>query len=206
MDDPTDRTPEWVSAADAGEAVGVSPGVIRSWAESGAIVHRPATGPVDNYIFVRLADVKERAAALKQDPEPATGAEPPSTTNYLAPLMKSFPELVEQLAEATDRAARAETKVEFLTERIADLREQLESADEPVRIAVSPQSEPDVERNRAGEPEPAPEPAVDDRDPDPLGDIWGNETTASHRVASPSALSDSFWTDLPRRRASSPAG
>jgi hypothetical protein len=47
----------------------------------------------------------------------------------LAPIFKTVSELMRQLTEATERAARAETKLEFLSEQAARMRQRLEDAE-----------------------------------------------------------------------------
>jgi cobalamin-dependent methionine synthase I len=61
----------------------------------------------------------------------------------------------QQLAEARERAAKAETEAQFLKERVRELRTRLETAEQP-----PPEPAP--------EPEPVPEPAIEQRDPGPL--------------------------------------
>jgi hypothetical protein len=72
--------------------------------------------------------------------------------------MKTIPELVAQLTAATDRAARAETKVEFLSRQISDLRRQVaETGTEPAGIALEQVNVPE---------ESEPEAVADTVDPD----------------------------------------
>jgi chemotaxis protein histidine kinase CheA len=61
----------------------------------------------------------------------------------------------QQLADARERAAKAETEAHFLKERVRELRTRLEVADQP-----PPEPSP--------EPEPEPEPAIEHDDPGPL--------------------------------------
>ncbi len=61
----------------------------------------------------------------------------------------------QQLADARERAAKAETEAHFLKERVRELRTQLETAEQP-----PPEPAP--------EPEPVPEPPIEQRDPGPL--------------------------------------
>jgi len=61
----------------------------------------------------------------------------------------------QQLADARERAAKAETEAQFLKERVRELRTQLEVADQP-----PPEPSP--------EPEPESEPAIEHDDPGPL--------------------------------------
>lgn len=60
----------------------------------------------------------------------------------------------QQLAEARERAGRAETEALFLRERLADLRDQLAEA----RGEPDPEPEPEAEEAPADEPAPDQEP------------------------------------------------
>jgi hypothetical protein len=131
----------WVSAADAAEAVGVTPQLVRSWVEQGFIVSRHGKGATGFKTFVRLDEVTEKAHEL---PQTETAGGTPSSD--LAPLFKALPDLITDLQAATERAARAEMKVEFLTEKIADLRAQVKEAkarpaSPPAERSVEPQPE-----------------------------------------------------------------
>ena len=61
----------------------------------------------------------------------------------------------QQLAEARERAAKAETEAQFLKERVRELRTRLETAEQP-----PPEPAP--------EPELVPEPFIEQHDPGPL--------------------------------------
>jgi hypothetical protein len=85
-------------------------------------------------LMVRLSDVEARAEFLNQEVRSAPGdrpSTPDALVAELAPLMKTLPDLIQQLTKATDRAARAEAKVDFLGEQVTDLKQRLESADRP---------------------------------------------------------------------------
>lgn len=58
-----------------------------------------------------------------------------------------------ELAEARERAAKAETEADFLRERVADLRERLDTAE---RMATEPPSASEVPSETAGSPSPLP--------------------------------------------------
>jgi hypothetical protein len=83
------------------------------------------------------------------------------TSSDLAPILKAVPELMTQLTAATDRAARAETKLEFLTEQITTLREQLAQAHAVAPTEIPPPPPPPVaqvqEAPEVPEPQPVPE-------------------------------------------------
>ena len=174
--------PQWVSAAEAADVAGVTPGTVRYWARNGLIVSEVVEGPAGEKTLVRLDEVLQyarqeggsRGGPPPRGPTPAQAAEPvtelPARTSELAPILKSIPEIMAQLTAATDRAARAETKVEFLSAQLADLRRRLADA-EATRDAVaevtlppawekteSPEETTPAETPAALHDEPAPEP------------------------------------------------
>lgn len=140
--------PQWVSAAEAADIAGVTPGTVRYWARNGLIVSEAVEGPAGEKTLVRLDEVLQHARqeaprhappgggpGLTRPPaSPAGGGgdvvtDLPARTSELAPILKSIPEIMAQLTAATDRAARAETKVEFLTAQLTDLRRRLAEAE-----------------------------------------------------------------------------
>lgn len=124
----TSPGPIWVSAADAADKAGTTPGRVREWAHDGVIASQPSSGPLGEQVLVRLDEVVDRA---RRDREPRPVSDHPAPSfGYapgaeLSPILKTIPELVAQLTAATDRAARAETKVEFLNRQVNDLRRRL---------------------------------------------------------------------------------
>lgn len=153
--------PIWVSAADAADKAGTSPGRVREWAREGVIASQPSNGPLGEQVMVRLDEVVERA---RRDtgvrPDHTQQAPPQQQPAYapaadLSPLMKTIPELVAQLTAATDRAARAETKVEFLSRQVNDLRRRLADVPEEGEMAleqVNVAEEQDVEPTAGADP------------------------------------------------------
>ena len=130
--------PQWVSAAEAADVAGVTPGTVRYWARNGLIVSEIVGGPAGERTLVRLDEVLHHAR--QEGPAgsaPSGGRAPagevvtelPARTSELAPILKSIPEIMAQLTAATDRAARAETKVEFLSAQLADVRRRLAEAE-----------------------------------------------------------------------------
>jgi hypothetical protein len=141
--------PQWVSAAEAADTAGVTPGTVRYWARNGLIVSEVVPGPAGERTLVRLDEVlrhaRQQSAASSAHRGPA-GGEPgkvvtdlPARTSELAPILKSVPELMAQLTAATDRAARAETKVEFLSAQLQDMRRRLAEAEAEAGRTPSPQ-------------------------------------------------------------------
>ncbi len=124
--------PEWVSAAEAADVAGVTPGTVRYWARNGLIVSEVLEGPKGKKTLVRLDEVLQHARRAEGSPGPSEAAaagdvvtDLPARTSELAPILKSIPEIMAQLTAATDRAARAETKVEFLSAQLAEARRRL---------------------------------------------------------------------------------
>ncbi len=64
---------------------------------------------------------------------------PVDAWNRMINQLGNLHEAGQQLAEARERAARAETEARFLRERLSDLRRELEAAPEP---APPPEPEP----------------------------------------------------------------
>ncbi|HYO61059.1 MAG TPA: MerR family transcriptional regulator, partial [Actinomycetota bacterium] len=135
--------PQWVSAAEAADVAGVTPGTVRYWARNGLIVSEVVEGAAGERTLVRLDEVLQHARQEGPGrPPPASGptggrhsapsevvTDLPARTSELAPILKSIPEIMAQLTAATDRAARAETKVEFLSAQLVDLRRRLAEAE-----------------------------------------------------------------------------
>ena len=143
--------PQWVSAAEAADVAGVTPGTVRYWARNGLIVSEVVGGAAGEKTLVRLDEVLAHARGEGGGRRPSSGAshtggpagevvtELPARTSELAPILKSIPEIMAQLTAATDRAARAETKVEFLSAQLAEMRRRLADAE---AAAGAPASEP----------------------------------------------------------------
>lgn len=132
--------PQWVSAAEAADVAGVTPGTVRYWARNGLIVSEVVEGPAGEKTLVRLDEVLQHArqegpgraghpSATTDTPSGEVVTDLPARTSELAPILQSIPEIMAQLTAATDRAARAETKVEFLSAQLADLRRRLADAE-----------------------------------------------------------------------------
>ncbi|HYP24007.1 MAG TPA: hypothetical protein VEV43_10565 [Actinomycetota bacterium] len=175
--------PQWVSAAEAADVAGVTPGTVRYWARNGLIVSEVVEGPAGEKTLVRLDEVlqhaRQEAPSRPAPPGPRVGPPPapgaaggdvvtdlPARTSELAPILKSIPEIMAQLTSATDRAARAETKVEFLSAQVTELRRRLAeveagAATDGTPSAVMPeaweQSEPLAATIAEETPDPAPE-------------------------------------------------
>jgi hypothetical protein len=149
--------PQWVSAAEAADAAGVTPGTVRYWARNGLIVSEVVNGPAGERTLVRLDEVLQHArhespAGAGQGPGGGVVTDLPARTSELAPILKSIPEIMAQLTAATDRAARAETKVEFLSAQLAELRRRLNDAEAASPAAADPVVPPAWEAPAPAEP------------------------------------------------------
>ena len=163
----------WVTLHEAEEVTGVPSSTVRNWARKERIPTRFELTPEGQVRMVGLDEVVARARHLGRlhappaaRPGPAPPL-PPSTAagepeeapegSVLVPIdawnkminqLGNLHEAGQQLAEARERAARAETEARFLRERLAELRRE-EKPDEPVPTQVAPEPE-----SRAPEPEP----------------------------------------------------
>lgn len=136
--------PAWVSAADAADKAGITPSRVREWASEGLIASQSTQGPLGEQVLVRLEEVVDLAHGeppQRREPEPARVYNHVSTAE-LSPIFKTIPELVAQLTSATDRAARAETKVDFLTRQVAELKRQLAETSPGTAAAEAAAAEP----------------------------------------------------------------
>jgi hypothetical protein len=143
---PIDEDAPWVTLQEAHAATGIPVNTLRKWARREAV---PSYLESDGELTLRMVDlaaVRERAEALgrpmstapvepRPEPAPATTAEPAdapaSTDTMIVPVdawnkmliqLGNLHEAGQQLAEARERAAKAETEVAFLRERLAEVR------------------------------------------------------------------------------------
>lgn len=134
LDLTTDDTPDpsWVTLRQAADRSGVNPATVRNWARKGRVASRLVERSDGLRRMVDLDDVLRRAdrtdAAVTSDESAATG---PPEGHMLVPLdawekmllqLGNLHEAGQQLAEARERAAKAETEAAFLRERLAELR------------------------------------------------------------------------------------
>jgi hypothetical protein len=159
---PGDRSgrDDWLTLRQASDAVGIPLSTIRNWARKGRIPTALEEFGEGARRMVSLEGVKARARLLGQpvaEPKPPTRhivepvespvidqdqvAPPPGT--MLVPIdawdkmllqLGNLHEAGQQLAEARERAARAETEASFLRERLAELR--VTSTPEPVTAPI----------------------------------------------------------------------
>ena len=145
--DVIDSGESWVTLREAAETAGVSVSALRKWYRQEAIASRLEPGPHGEQRVVRLQEVLDRATRTQSRPTP-TAREPPDPSGSKGVLVPReawqqtleqlghLHEAGQQLAEARERAGKAETATEFLRERVHELRErvkELESTGSPTR-------------------------------------------------------------------------
>lgn len=126
-----------ITLKEAEHRFGVSVGTLRSWARDGSVDALKADGPNGRQWMITAESVAHRIAHRAGTPPPAprvgaTGPTPDGTA-MLVPrdawdrLMDQLGNIHEaglMLAEARERAARAETEAEFLRERLGEMRSE----------------------------------------------------------------------------------
>lgn len=172
-DEPSSPT-RWVTLHEAEEITGVPASTVRNWARKDRIPTQFELSTEGQVRMVGLDEVVARARHLgRLRPTPTGGPDPapppPSPSgpapeapegSVLVPIdawnrminqLGNLHEAGQQLAEARERAARAETEASFLRERLNELRRQTEPPVPPAPVPVDSQPEP-------WQPSPAPEP------------------------------------------------
>jgi len=140
-----------ITLKEAEHRFGVSVGTLRSWARDGAVDAVKADGPNGRQWMITAESVAHRISHRAGSPPPAPreGATGPTAdgTAMLVPrdawdrLMDQLGNIHEaglMLAEARERAARAETEAEFLRERLGEIRterDELKAATKTNEIA-----------------------------------------------------------------------
>jgi DNA-binding transcriptional MerR regulator len=148
---------DWLTLRQASEETGLPVSTLRNWARKGRIPTTLEDTPSGPRRMVSLQGVRERARRLGHgvegggaldrgpvaEPGPAEPVAPgqvsPPSGTMLVPIdawdkmliqLGNLHQAGQQLAEARERAARAETEAEFLRERLAELREAKPGAEE----------------------------------------------------------------------------
>jgi hypothetical protein len=163
---------DWLTLRQASEATGIPVSTLRNWARKGKVPTSLDETPSGPRRMVSLEGVKARARQLGHEAEAVGGAHyrqtvdqprapvspgqvspPPGT--MLVPIdawdkmllqLGNLHQAGQQLAEARERAARAETEAAFLRERLAELRptkSAAESASPPAPPTEDPRSDHD---------------------------------------------------------------
>lgn len=142
---PAAAPPSWVTLREAAEATGLKASTIRGWARRGKVPTRLWDGPQGPRRMVGAAETLARARGRQETPAPpspppqppalpaaASGGEPVPPGSMLVPIdawekmlqqLGNLHEAGRQLAEARERAAKAETEARFLRERLTEMRE-----------------------------------------------------------------------------------
>jgi hypothetical protein len=155
---------DWLTLREASDATGVQLSTLRNWARKGRVPTALEESADGTHRMVSLEGVRARARQLghpinetrpKPTP-PLAAASPPIVTEeqaspapgtMLVPIeawdkmlhqLGNLHEAGQQLAEARERAARAETEAAFLRERLAELR--VASSQEPATAPVEEES------------------------------------------------------------------
>lgn len=130
----------------AAQAAGVSVSALRKWYRNGTIRSETVDGPNGPQRIVSLNDVMERASKFralsgareltpaeeKMDPETVSGRGLLIPRDDWAKMMSQLGnmlEMSERVTAASAEAAKERTANEFLRERLAELRERLETAE-----------------------------------------------------------------------------
>jgi hypothetical protein len=151
----------WMTLRQASDAAGIPLSRLRTWVKKGRVPTALEEFPHGTRRIVPLDAVRARARQLDQPvvEEPPTGSPeipelaaapetPPGT--MLVPIaawdkmliqLGNLHQAGQELAEARERAARAETEAAFLRERLAELRE-VKPAPEPEPTRPSTEDEP----------------------------------------------------------------
>ncbi|HSM01494.1 MAG TPA: hypothetical protein VK960_03495 [Acidimicrobiia bacterium] len=145
-----------IDLRDAEHRFGVSVATLRRWARDGAVDAVKVSGPNGRQWMVTAESVAHRLAHRAGEPPPAprVGATGPTADGsaMLVPrdawdrLMDQLGNIHEAgllLAEARERAAKAETEAEFLRERLGELRAERDELTRP-----EAESTPEITRPR----------------------------------------------------------
>ena len=156
-------SPDWLTLREASDATGLPLSTLRNWARKGRVPTALEESGSETHRMVSLEGVKARARQLGHDHEvrvepatPAPLASPPEVQTpppgtMLVPIdawdkmllqLGNLHQAGQQLAEARERAARAETEAIFLRERLAELREAVQGVPGPEPEAAAIEQEP----------------------------------------------------------------
>lgn len=115
-----------MSQAEAARQAEVSVATIRRWRKAGTIAERPAPSDPGTIEVFLTADSRQPAAAEGAATAGGDHGSPPqSDLGVLVPLeihQQSLAELILRLTDTTERAVRAEARVEMLEAKLAELQ------------------------------------------------------------------------------------
>lgn len=157
---------EWMTVRQAAEETGVPEATIRGWHRRGRVTGRKVDGdrgPRIELLALEVRDLAETRQPRRRGTSPSTTSTAPGTdpvetpAGVLVPL-DSWQQLLRQLgnlheagrdlADARERAAKAETEARFLRERLAELRAQVaETRAEPVPVPPATPAPSGVDRS-----------------------------------------------------------
>ncbi len=154
--EPEPERVEWVTLRQAADAVGMAPGTIRRWAARGRVPTKLADTDDGVRRMVGLAEVHKWAevrSTPRSTPAPTPAPAVPSAgdDHMLVPRqawekvlaqLGNLHEAGQQLAEARERAAKAETEAAFLRERLAELRAGSPQPPAPAPAEPDPSAQP----------------------------------------------------------------
>lgn len=127
---------EWISLRDAAAESKVSISTLRNWYRKGLVESRMDSGPNGDQRMVRRDQILARADGKASSEKAASSNGAPETKSpspdadegrgALVPVAKALPDLIKELADARERAGRAETKAEFLSEQLTEVKVRAE--------------------------------------------------------------------------------
>ncbi|NNF69048.1 MAG: hypothetical protein HKN01_04695 [Acidimicrobiia bacterium] len=136
---PASHGPRWVTISEAAAAIGSPEATVSAWIDGGRVPAQTS----EHGRLVLLSSVVDRAAEMRQA-QAATPATPPAASvvqneipagsmivprdawDRMLDQLGNLHEAGQQLADARERAVKAETEAGFLRERLSELRDQLE--------------------------------------------------------------------------------
>lgn len=206
----TTHPAEWVTLREASDATGIPVGTLGSWARRGTVESYLEGNGGRKVRIVDLNDVKGRASELGRPiaPVPVRAVRPARETVdapeehrddnvMIVPLdawtkvlnqLGNLHEAGQQLAEARERAAKAETEAAFLRQRLAELREA--AAPAPAQAAPPAPARPAEEEKDEEETTPRA----------PRGDLsaepWMPGATEPEAPAEPEPAPTGFWQSI----------
>jgi hypothetical protein len=127
---------QWIGIRQAAKDSGVSISTLRNWYRKGLIESRLMPGPNGEQRMVRSEEVMSRAAEGMSSTVASDGRLSGNGAGLeVVPAARSLPDLVRELALARERAGRAETKAEFLSDQLAETKERVDflENESPVR-------------------------------------------------------------------------
>lgn len=119
-----DSDGQWLTLAEAAEAAGVTPATVRRWRKAETIAERRS--PDDSSTIEVFLTADRDQAVVESNPSAGDRDDKPrSDSGVLVPLeihQRSLAELILRLTDTTERAVRAEARLEILEAQLAELR------------------------------------------------------------------------------------